>query len=35
MYQIGLKKIFTYNFNGIKNKKEKGRKQVDMQLSLF
>ena len=31
----GLKKIFTYNFNGIKNKKEKGRKQVDMQLSLF
>ena len=31
----GLKKIFTYNFNGIKNKKEKGRKQLDMQLSLF
>lgn len=31
----GLKKIFTYNLNGIKNKKEKGRKQVDMQLSLF
>lgn len=31
----GLKKIFTYNFNGIKNKKEKGRKQIDMQLSLF
>lgn len=31
----GLKKIFTYNFNGIKSKKEKGRKPTDMQLSLF
>lgn len=31
----GLKKIFTYNYNGIKNKKEKGRKPVNMQLSLF
>lgn len=31
----GLKKIFTYNFNGIKNKKEKGRKPTDRQLSLF
>jgi len=32
----GLKKIFQYNFNGIKNKKEKGRKNVtEYQLSLF
>lgn len=31
----GLKKIFTYNFNGIKNKREKGRKVKDLQLSLF
>ena len=31
----GLKNIFTYNFNGIKNKKEKGRKPIDMQLSWF
>lgn len=31
----GLKKIFTYNFNGIKSKREKGRKIKDMQLSLF
>ena len=32
----GLKKIFQYNFNEIKNKKEKGRKNVtEYQLSLF
>ena len=31
----GMKKIFAYNFNGIKNRKEKGRKPIDMQLSLF
>ena len=31
----GLKNIFAYNFNGIKSKKEKGRKTTDMQLSLF
>ena len=31
----GLKKIFTYNFNGINSKKEKSRKLTDMQLSLF
>ena len=31
----GLKNIFTYNFNGIKSKKEKSRKPTDMQLSLF
>ena len=31
----GMKKIFSYNFNGIKNKKEKGRKPIDLQLSLF
>lgn len=31
----GMKKIFGFNLNGIKNKKEKGRKPKDMQLSLF
>ena len=32
----GLKKIFQYNFNGIKNKKEKGRRNIiENQLSLF
>lgn len=31
----GMKKIFGFNLNGIKNKKEKGRKSKDMQLSLF
>ena len=32
----GMKKIFAYNFNGIKNKKEKGRKNTkELQLSLF
>lgn len=31
----GLKKIFCFNLNGIKRKKEKGRKVKDMQLSLF
>ena len=31
----GMKKIFGFNLNGIKNKKEKGRKAKDMQLSLF
>ena len=31
----GLKKIFNYNFNGIKKKREKGREPIDMQLSLF
>ena len=31
----GMKKIFNFNLNGIKNKKEKGRKQKDMQISWF
>lgn len=31
----GLKKIFNYNFKGIKNKKESRRKPIEMQLSLF
>lgn len=31
----GMKKIFGFNLNGIKNKKEKGRKSKNMQLSLF
>ena len=32
----GLKKIFQFNFNGIKSKKEKGRKNtIELQLSLF
>lgn len=31
----GMKKIFSFNLNGIKNKKEKGRKPRDMQISLF
>ena len=31
----GMKKLFNLNLNGIKNKKEKGRKTKDMQLSLF
>ena len=31
----GLKKIFIYNFNGIKKKREKGKEPIDMQLSLF
>ncbi len=31
----GMKKIFEFNLNGIRNKKEKGRKPKDMQLSLF
>ncbi len=31
----GMKKIFGFNLKGIKNKKEKGRKPKDMQLSFF
>ena len=31
----GLKKIFSFNHNGIKNKREKGRRKIDKQLSLF
>lgn len=31
----GMKKIFGFNLNGIKNKKERGRKSGYMQLSLF
>lgn len=31
----GLKKIFGFNLNGIKSKKEKGRKVKDMQLSFL
>ncbi len=31
----GMKKIFGFNTNGIKSKKEKGRKAKEMQLSLF
>lgn len=31
----GLKKIFEFNLKGIKNKKEKGRKQPDMQISFW
>lgn len=31
----GMKKIFSFNLKGIKNKKEKGRKPRDMQISLF
>lgn len=31
----GMKKIFNFNLNGIKNKKEKCRKQKDVQISLF
>lgn len=31
----GLKKIFSFNYNGVKNKREKGRRKIDKQLSLF
>ena len=31
----GMKKIFNFNLNGIKNKKDKSRKQKNMQISWF
>ena len=31
----GMKKIFTFNFNGVKNKKENVRKPIEYQMSLF